>query len=331
MPALLLTLFISWALAQSTNVESTTPAVKSSPNVSPPRGANSPDSVIAALNPMADRIHGKKLLKLSEAFHAKKDYENEIRILKLMLIDDDKNFRNIYRMALAQLELKKDVEAVASLRKCLSIDPRFKPGAETLLQYFLKNNSRYEAREILADLIAKYGNKPEYQNDLCQLYADDGFTKEAITECKKAIELSRQYPDNYVYLAQSLSDSDLAKDAEKILVSAATRFPTSELVQVSTAQLFFKRNLYSVSAKYFAKAIKVNPNSVKALVGFAQSELQNNHLDVSYNTFYKACQINEKTVRDFQEATATLRQKGDETWVRKFNQGTFACSVKHHN
>lgn len=290
--------------------------------------ARQPDKTIEILNPFTDRVSVSALLNLASAYHEKKDHVNEIRILLLASQKEDKNPKIFYALGKAQLEIQKDVDGVMTLRKAMQLNDRYLAPQEELRQYFLRNNSRYEARELLHEMIKTFGLKPDYQNDLCKIYSADSFAKEAVKECRRAIELSKNNPDNYVYLAQTLMDSEQAVNAEKVLVSSAEKFPQSEFVQWATGQNFLKKNLYPVAARYFAKALKAKPDSVRSLIGNAQAELQNGNFNVSYDMFFKACTLDPKTVAVFQEATATLRQKGNETWVRKFNQGGFACRAR---
>ncbi len=286
------------------------------------------DKVISLLDPFIDRAPQKSLLLLASAYRAKKDYENEIRVLKLVAEKNETNPKFFYLLGIAQMNAKKENEGIASFRHSLELNENFKIAADALREYFLKIDARYEARELILSMIKKFGPAPAYLNDLCKLYAADGFGVDAVKQCEKAIQKSPQLPDNYVYQAQSYYDSDQSQKAEQILTKSADQFAKSEFVLWAAGSLYLKKNLYPVAAKYFKKAILADPNSPRSLVGLGQAELQNGHFSESYDSYFKACSLDIKMVESFQDGTATLRQKGNETWARKFNQGSYSCRPK---
>lgn len=286
------------------------------------------DKAIETLNPHLDKVHGPGLLILASAYREKKDWAGVVRILTIATSEDDKSASKFYDLGKAQFQNKSEIDAIASMRKSLALDPKFRPAAEALKDHFIETKARYEAREMLQDMLKRFGPQPTYYNQLCQLFAEDGFAKETINSCQKAISVSKAHPDNFVYLAQGYTDSEQPKIAEKVLLKASERFPKSEFVQWATGQIFLKRNLDPVAAKYFRLAVQAKPDSVRSLLGLAEAELHNSKFDIAYDNYFKACQIDPKTVSDFQEATATLRQKNNEAWVRKFNQGASGCRVK---
>ncbi len=290
--------------------------------------------VIELLNAYTDQLNAESFQMLGFAYSNKKDYINELRVLNLLVKRDEENYKS--RILLGQAYLKAAGEygegekqkemhtsAVNQLRKAVQLAPQFKPGYDLLLNTLLKLHESNEARELLAEGIKKFGPRAELYRELCRLDSGDGFLDQAVEHCREGIKLAPEYPDNYVFLVQSLNDQKEDKQAESAIKSAAKHFPNSEFVQWAAGKLFFERKNFPVAARYFQAAVKALPSSGRAEFGLARSMFESGDEQNSLAHFIKACESDATSIDTFLTAGGRLKLKGNqqlgELFVRKAN------------
>lgn len=292
------------------------------------------DRVIELLNSYTDQLSMPGYLSLAMAYSNKNDYFNEARVLGLLAAKDESNFR--WPMLIAQANLKGaaietnserkldlTTMGIQKLRATMQMQKGYKPAYDLLLTTLLFNKIHNEAREVIMEGIHRYGERPELFREICRLDSTDGFLDQAVDNCRAAIAAAPNYPDNYVYLAQSLFDQDQKEQAERNLISAAKRFPNSEFVQWGAGMLFFKKKNFAVASRYFGAAVKLAPGSGRAQFGLAQALYESGSEQASLEHFIKACQSDRTTSEVFLAAGGRLKQKSNyklgEEFVRKAN------------
>lgn len=283
------------------------------------------EKVISLLNPYTEQISVATKFDLASAYRGKGDSLNEVRVLKGITTTNEEIFEAYYNMALAQIKLKNEADAIESLRKAITINPGFKPAHDTLLSIFIKADNRYEARETLQDMISRFGKRPELMNSLCRLLSIDGFNKQAITDCQNAILASASFPDNYIYLAQSLKDAEQEGESEKTLLHAARKFPKSEFVQWATGQLYLRKQNFAVAQKYFNNAIAADAKSSRALLGAAETSMELAEYQQALDFYERACKNNPNIKDNILTAAAKLRHKKEDSWAKKMTQKSYLC------
>lgn len=295
------------------------------------------DKVIELLNPYTDQLSQPGYLLLANAYSKKKDFVNEVRVLTLLTTKAEDNYQ--WHLLLAQAYLKqgnatKDPVAnkelidkgVQTLRKVLQLSPKYKPAFDSLVRTLLSQNANYEARELLAEGLNKFGRRPEIYKELCRLNSMDGFLVQAIGFCKESIELSPDFPDSYVYLTQSLDDQGEKIAAEKEIVLAARKFPKSEFVQWAAGKLFTNRKNISVAKRYFEQGTVAKADSARAYFGLANSLLELADYEKALPAFTKACQLDASmSYETFLNAASRLRQKGLGTLAEKYTSAAYGC------
>lgn len=295
--------------------------------------------VIQALNAYTDQLPEDGLLMLSQAFSKSKKYSEEVRVLKLLVGHNDRNFKS--QMLLAQALLKqanaethedkaKDLrtEAIQDLRKCLKLRPKFKPAFDQLVDVLLEQKEHSEARELLLDGIKRYGKLPDLLQEICRIDSLDGYLSQAIENCRAAISAKPLYPDSYVYLVQSLHDQNKNDLAAKEIEHAAGRFPKSEFVQWAAGKIYFKSKNYPVATRYFSQAVKADPSSGRAMYGLARSLFESHQPEKALTYFQKSCSLVEGARETFFESGARLFQKGDLVLSNQYKSAANACRYK---
>lgn len=283
---------------------------------------NRPDKVIETLDPYTDQLGENGFLLLAISYSFKKDYANEVRVLKTFVSQHEENIK--VRMLLAQAYLKQAYDrpnaenfdeiltsGIQELRRTLEVNRKYKPAYDLLLKTLLEQKNHNEARELLMEGINLYGERPELYRELCRLDSTDGFLVQAVHNCRESIRVSPNFPDHYVYLVQSLHDQGEDQQAERAIVSAAKRFPKSEFVQWAAGTLFMRKKNHPVAARYFEAAYKADPTKARAIFGYAQALFESGHEKDALKYFIKACKADATTVDTFFASGSRLKQRNN--------------------
>lgn len=293
------------------------------------------DQVVALLNPYTDQLSDEGFLMLGSAYSQQKDYLNEVRTLSVISARKEADHR--WHMLLAQAYIKhsstlpKDKQppmltlAIQNLRKTLELQPKYKPAFDLLLNTLLQQKANNEARELLVEGISKFGQRADLYRELCRVDSTDGYLVQALDNCRIAIKLAPTYPDNYVYLVQTLHDQGEHEAAERNVISAARKFPKSEFVQWAAGTVFIKKKNYPVAARYFGAGLRADPKAVRSEFGLAQSLFESGDEEAALEHFTKACAADKSTFDVFLAAGQKIKQKGNSSLGGKYTQGAYAC------
>ncbi len=295
--------------------------------------------VIDLLNSYTDQLPAPGFLALASAYSTREDYSNETRVLNLLVSKDNENFQ--WHVLLGQAfikqasvtkdsEKRKDLEvsAIQHLRRCLALNPTYKAGFNILMTTLLQMKANNEARELINEGIGKFGNRPELFRELCRLDSNDGFLDQAVTNCRTAIQLAPQYPDNYVFLVQALGDQGEDKLAETDIVSAAKKFPKSEFIQWAAGMMYLKKKNWPVAGRYFNSALAADGTAGRSHFGLAQAQFEIGDDIKALPHFIKACQEDAKTIDTFLAAGGRLKQKGKQKLGEEFVHHASVCAER---
>lgn len=294
------------------------------------------DKVIELLNPHTDETSPHGFLLMATSYQETKDFQSLVRIMKLLAEKRPKDPHVQFMLGDALLqwaESQKDLrekqkiegEGIEAHRGSIRLRRSFRPPYQALVNYFSRANLNHEAREQLMDMIKAFGQKGELYADLCRLYSIDGFLQQAIKHCSMAKQLAPDYPESYVYLAQTYFDQKEMEKAESTLVQAAKRFPTSEFVQYGAGQFFLKKSNFPVASKYLQRAVASNANSNRSQLALAQSLFESGQDEAALPHFVKACQILSSAQAEVLTAASRLRLKGNSILAGKYAQAAGGC------
>lgn len=284
--------------------------------------------VIELLSPFTDELSLSSLLQLAVAYQNVEKYTDEIRVLKKALESGPKRYDIHYRVGLAYLKTEKFTEATNSMRDAIKIQRRFRQAYDSLLDIFQRTKNNYESRNILRDMVKIFGKDPLIYSHLCRLDSIDGYLESAIKACRKAMSIDRDFPDNYVYLAQSLIDSKDETSAGKVLIQAARRFPKSEFVQWATGEYYLRQKNYTGAQTYFSKAVLADEKSSRSLAGLAVCQFEQENHEDALASFSKACEIDENVVEKIREAAGKLRLAKKDEISRRYTKQIQDCKRK---
>lgn len=266
-------------------------------------------------------------LMLADSLHEKKRYEDEIRVLDSVLKENPDDFLVLTKIANAYLNANKSDEAILSFRAAIKKNPKYLPAYENLLFLFESSDNYYESRLVLKDMMRKFGNRSEYMHKLCRIDSLDGYLESSSKACLDAIFRDPSYPDSYIYLANNYRDTGEKVKALKAYTDAAKRFQQSEFVQSAAGRYFAEMKDFHAAYRYFSKAIKINPQSLRAHLGLAKSALEIKKYRTSLEAYIKACKMDRTVVVEFRHAASQLRVQQNYKWASDFEIKSSHCRL----
>ena len=277
----------------------------------------------------------ESLLILASSYGAKKDYENQIRILRK--ITSKNKTKGEYQIQLLRalrlryfktknLDHKKEV--VQAVHHVLERYKKHREPAQlemlALLQY--KEGGLYNAYDVLdlfQTMVRDFGPKKMYIRGVCKYLYLNQFYQQSLKACKKASRLDPKSAGNYVYYALSLKDEE---QKEKQVQKSADQFPRSFLAQSSAGETFLQQKSYKQAHFYWARAVQLRPDAAKAHLGLAQALFEMGRFRDSRPHFFKACVLDKAQVLwAFKQAKSKLNQKNKFALADDFSKSITKC------
>lgn len=284
------------------------------------------EASIRILTPIAELLPRSGLLLLARNYAATKETLDELRTLELCIAKNPNDYvvQTVYGNALVHTKNRVE-EGLVAFQEARKINPRYQPAYEALLRELEKKGERYEARNVVTDMMKVFGEKPQFFTQLCRLYALDGFHEKSVESCEQAIATDPKVPENHVYLGQALKERDEIDRAKSVLSRASLRFPASEPVQTAMGDLYMSKKDYARAYDFYKKSSAANPNAGRAWVGYANASFQLQKNQESLNAYVKACKVDRQETRDFRSAIGVLRVRRDLIWQSRFESGINEC------
>lgn len=283
--------------------------------------------MLEALRPASDNLPRKGMLLLAAAYRGQKNHLNEVRVLELLLAQNRKDYYVQNAVGEGYVSLGKNEEAIDKFQETRKLNNRFLPSYKNLLALYDASGEKYEARNLLNDMVRIFGERAEFFNELCRLYSVDGFLEKSADTCRKAILKQPSHAPTHMYYSQTLWDLEKKEDALRVLKQAAKQFQKSEEVQDAAGEMTYNVGDFINSFKFFAQCTKVHPKSAKCQLGYAKSAFELQKYEEALKGFSALCKLDNGSLGEFRKATATLRQKNEFVWVNKYDSGLNRCSA----
>ena len=134
-------------------------------------------------------------------------------------------------------------------------------------------------------------------------------------------------PDNHVYLAQALFDSDRKQAAENVYRNAARQFSNSEFVQFAAGEYYYNEKNYATAVRYLLTAITIKKDSARSQLGLALSLFELNQPIPALEHFDAACKL-DKTRAAYNElraASSRLRKIEQQKIASQYDTKVLNC------
>lgn len=283
--------------------------------------------VIQNLSKITDVLDVKGLMLLGKSYSNSENPMAAIKTYTLALTKKEKNFEAKTMIAHEYLNMKKERDALAALREALEYNPKYEPAYLELEQLYIKKNNKYELRTLFIDMIQNVGEKAEYRTRLCEISYSSGLYEAATADCRRGIILNKEEPKNYVILALTFKETGNRPEAVSLLKRAADNFTKSFDSQLTYASLLEEEKNYIESQKYYRKAVDLQPTSLKALVGLASTTVELQKFSEAIETYAKACKVNRNTVVALRKSIVSLKGFKANEFITKYEDLAETCGL----
>lgn len=259
----------------------------------------------------------KTLTLLSNLYKDNKDYENQIKVLKLLVLSHPKDARAHYQLGVAYRDLslnplfnkdrdKNKANAISYLSDSIKINRNYSQAYEQLLTLLKEKDKHTDHSLALAIEMVRYLKKPAHYVNLCEAYFDNKFFNQSLTTCKKSMKKNHPHPKSHALYILSQQDENQKK---KKMIALAKKYKKSFYIQYQTA-LYFKKTQAPLAISYLEKAIQIQPDSLKTLKLLAQMLFKEKRYEKSYPYFLQACLLSRGNFfKEFEAAKYKIRYK----------------------
>ena len=288
----------------------------------------------------------ESLKLLAQVYEDKKDFTNQLNVLKVLSASSPNNPESFYLLAMGYknqyLNREKEEQTksvlkemekykqliIENLNKALKLDSKHIPSYSALLDLLMitnpKTDEKQHTKASLSVVLDMWKNlkQNKYYIPLCKAYYDNRFFKQSLRACARSVKKNPKDPLSPLILSLSLSDEK--KKEEKLILTAQT-FPDSFFVQYKTG-LYFEDKSPRSAILYLTSAQKLQTKHVKLNKKLAQFLFDNGEEERSYDYFLNSCLITDGLfLENFRRAKSSLRRKSKVDLVLKFQKGIQEC------
>lgn len=275
--------------------------------------------MVEILSSHKDKIGRTGLVLLSRGYRKLTRFNDEVAALELAIARYPKDPQLQTWLAGAQSRAGRREKAIEGYYKVKEAFPKYIPGYEGLLEELVKADSRAEARDLISDMIKRFGERGPWLSQLCALFTVDAFYERSIETCNAALRKDQANHMNSVHLATTFRETGDPDRAKKVLIAAVIKNRRSEPIQTALGDYFVEKKNFVDAFRWYNAAIKSNAKSYRAQLGFAQSAFELQKMEESISGFVATCKIDRaKAIREFQTALGKLRQRSDFRWQGRF-------------
>ncbi len=287
-----------------------------------------PDDVIDVLRPSLATLNREGILAIARAYHEKKDYLQQIRVLETQVARTPTDYVVQHAAGEAYSAMKKQDQAYSYFSESRRLNANYMPTYESLLRSYKKEGHFHDAVTIAQDMQRVFGDTPQLLNELCLLYAHGAFLEKAVETCKLAIERTPKFARNHVVLGLALKEKDGNAAAAKVIQGAAKQFGKSEFAQYVAGELNWERKNTIDALTYYQDAAKADPRSARSQLGLGRTAFEEKKYAEALEGFIQACKIDRTLISDFRKSASALRRKNDLVWADRFTSGLALCGVR---
>ncbi|MGZ3774925.1 MAG: tetratricopeptide repeat protein [Pseudobdellovibrionaceae bacterium] len=275
-----------------------------------------------------DKIDRRGLILLAKAHENRKEPNEMIRALNILLGKDSKDYEAYSLMGNANALLKKHKDAVEAYKKAIELNSKYEPAYNGLVSIYEKRTppNLYELRILYQDMIETFGRLPRFLRKLCEINTLDGTSEPAIQTCKEAINKEPNVADPYVHLAINYKAIGEDGASLKTLKQASKEFPKSELAQYQYAKRLEDDKNYIEAMNFYKAATEAETSSARSWLGLATSSFELKKFELALIAYKNACKYDKKNAVAFRKATTILRNQKNTEWKDKYESASESCT-----
>lgn len=196
--------------------------------------------------------------------------------------------------------------AESLLAKVVIENPKNKLALGYLAEIYALDQNYFEAASAYFDL-AKL-TQESYDLQFCEIQTLDSQHKEGEKSCKKAAQRHEKNPYPLIYLGISQRER-LYYDKAIQYFKESLRKQQTEMGFVCLGEIYFIKENFTGATELFRRALKIYPDSSRAMLGMAWSQIKDKKFTDALDTFKQACLRDRKIATDIRRAYKILSEE----------------------
>ncbi len=196
--------------------------------------------------------------------------------------------------------------AQSTLAKIVIDNPKDAEALGYLAEMYASNQKYFEAASAYFDLSKL--TKENYDLQLCKIHTLDSQHKEAEKFCRKANQALQKNPYPFIYLGISEREK-LNFDQAIAHFKDSLRRQQTEMAFVCIGEIFFIKQKFNGAIEAFKRAIKISPNSSRAILAMAWAQIKDKKILDALESFKSACKLNRTVAIDLRRAYKILNEE----------------------
>lgn len=286
------------------------------------------DKVTVLLWKYVDKIDRRGLLLLAKSHQKRKEPNEMMRALNIILGKNDQDYEAHTLMGDAYSMALKNKEALESYKRALELNKQYEPAYNGLVNLYEKRDppNLYELRILFQDMMEAIGPRAQYMRRLCEINTLDGTYDAAIQMCNNAITKDPRIAEPYVYLGLAQKAQGDEPLGNKTLRKAAQAFPRSELAQYHHAKTLEEQKNYIEALNTYKRGTEADGKSARSWLGLAVTSFEIRKYEIALIAYQNACRFDKKNAVAFRRATTVLRNQKNAEWTSKFEEASETCT-----
>ena len=229
---------------------------------------------------------------VGNVFARLKRWPDAVHYLEISVNRNGRDALALYDLGVAQHQIKKTDDAVASLRSSIAISSTTAKSIIALGEILELARDRFDAREIYQAGLKKIGERADFEAKLCWLNFQDAFFKESVNRCGKAYHLN---PNDYIsatLMAKTLYDQQKQDEAFKLFKSVTEKFPNSALPFRARGLIYFQEKGFEQAVADLGRAFALDSYDDEAGIHLARALYELKHYAQALPIYIEACRLN---------------------------------------
>ncbi len=270
----------------------------------------------------------ESLLLQAQILAQKENYEEQIRILGILLTLLPNHVKTYMDIGHAYQKLEKPKEAIQHYRMALEKNKKYKNAYKGLWQILEAQKHFADMAIILEDFLKLFPKDQEGHAKLCQLNMRLGFLDESIVACRRAIDIDDLNPNNHVYLGLAHKRNEKKDQYKKIILMAGRQFKKSPLAQYEAGLLSEESHLWEVALGFYTHCHQANEKAITCLNKKADMEVKLGQYEQASQSLLTACRLNKFTAyHKIRDVMGQVRVQKKIKWYHHFKKMTQQCHI----
>ncbi len=284
----------------------------------------------------------KELILLGEAYKNLKNFDRQIKILKLLegkkpsyykihLAIAQASRAKAYKSIEAGDEYKNYEQALTDMidfyRSAIKLNPKNIMAYEELMEVYKNQENVPEGLALTKSMLDVFGERPRIVLDLCEWTRKYGLVAQTQKACLKASELSPLKASPLVNLALAIKDSGEQEKYQIEIFKVYETFPNDEAVVDLIGEIYTENKDYVNAEKTLLKNKKTKLENSR--INLASALFENEKFDQALDYFTSSCPlVNEqrkKFLRYFESRLRRLEIAGEDGLAFKFQRELNNC------